>query len=150
MGKLISQSSRLMKTITTALESNTPWGSMNLFSSLRATLELTASKEFKQKPKSNNKVEFDNILFKHTDNFYKSTWRLYREMMTIIISFLKAAWLFLEHLQSSPWKLPPLQTNRAVGCTPCGPMSQFTSHEATSELSTFKECIQNQSKPIQK
>ena len=41
---------------------------MNQFSGLGATLELTASMESKRKPKSNNKVKFNNIFFEHTVN----------------------------------------------------------------------------------
>ena len=126
-----------MKTITTNLETNAPWGSMYQFSSLRATLELTASKESKLKPKSNNKVKFNNILFKHTDNFQVN-------METIQKNddkhqFFEGSMTFPRTSSVLSWKLPPLQTNIAVGCSPCGPMCQFTSCKATSELSTFKE-----------
>ena len=113
-----------MKTITTNLETNAPWGSMYQFSSLIATLELTASKESKLKPKSNNKVKFNNILFKHTDNFQVN-------METIQKNddkhqFFERSMTFPRTSSVLSWKLPPLQTNIAVGCTACGPMCQFT------------------------
>ena len=37
-------------------------------------------------------------------------------------------------------------THEAVSCTPCGPMCQFSSREATSELTTSKMCAYKNSK----